>query len=666
MRESIKISTNDTLLSNMLIDIPGPTASNTPTAAELSLRDTWLQQICDGDFTPISMLLDDVPQDLLTWERNVVNNDDGTLTVTYEKNGLEVQMTVRAPSDCAVLEWQTRLVNHGEGETPILSEINLLDMSFPAKGSTLTWSNGANASEYDFELQTEELEHGKKRKLSCDGGRSSSGVMPYWHLDCGTYTYLGAIGWTGQWQAIFEQGADSVQVYSGMTHGNYYMLPGEVLDLPSMALIPSEDENGYNKLRRWIQLYHTPQYNGKLALGPISQGMWGAISEDVHLDTINDLAKADIGYEAYWIDAGWYGKEDAELSASAYDNVWFNNVGTWSPLPSLYPNGLKSIGTAAEENGLRFLLWFEPERANVRSQLVQEHPEWFLDARTDKENMLFNFADDEARAYMTDFICEKIQEYGVKIYRQDFNISPLEYWVYNDEPDRRGITEIKYINGLYQFWRDLLTRNPGLVIDDCAGGGRRLDFAAISLATVMSKSDYQCFESIATAEGCQTQMYGLNHWIGPTGIFAMRRLQAYEVRSNYGFSLQMQLDMGPVGMQEDVIAEMKRCRPYFYGDYYPLLRNAESEPGWTVLQFDRGDLGEGVVFAFCAGDDMEAIANLKGLDANSNYILECVDTNEQITITGADMMSGIPIQVSSPKQSRLYFYTKSASEANNK
>ena len=65
MRESIKISTNDTLLSNMLIDIPGPTASNTPTAAELSLRDTWLQQTCDGDFTPISMLLDDVPQDLL-------------------------------------------------------------------------------------------------------------------------------------------------------------------------------------------------------------------------------------------------------------------------------------------------------------------------------------------------------------------------------------------------------------------------------------------------------------------------------------------------------------------------------------------------------------------------------------------------------------------------
>ena len=127
----------------------------------------------------------------------------------------------------------------------------------------------------------------------------------------------------------------------------------------------------------------------------------------------------------------------------------------------------------------------------------------------------------------------------------------------------------------------------------------------------------------------------------------------------------MQLDMGPVGMQEDVITEMKRCRPYFYGDYYPLLRNTASEPGWTVLQFDRGDLGEGVVFAFCSGDDTQAIANFKGLEEDSNYILECVDTNEQVTVTGADLMSGIAIQVSSPKQSRLYFYSKSAPEANN-
>ena len=47
-------------------------------------------------------------------------------------------------------------------------------------------------------------------------------------------------------------------------------------------------------------------------------------------------------------------------------------------------------------------------------------------------------------------ISKIIKEVGIDCYRQDFNFSPLSYWRKNDDFDRRGITEIKHINGMYQ------------------------------------------------------------------------------------------------------------------------------------------------------------------------------------------------------------------------
>ena len=56
-----------------------------------------------------------------------------------------------------------------------------------------------------------------------------------------------------------------------------------------------------------------------------------------------------------------------------------------------------------------------------------------------------------------------IEELGISCYRQDFNISPLAFWRFNDETGRRGITEIKYITNMYRLWDRLRERFPSLV-----------------------------------------------------------------------------------------------------------------------------------------------------------------------------------------------------------
>ena len=70
--------------------------------------------------------------------------------------------------------------------------------------------------------------------------------------------------------------------------------------------------------------------------------------------------------------------------------------------------------------------------------------------------LLFNLGIPKARRWMTERISAFIAEYGVTIYRQDFNLRPSPFWRKADAPDRKGISEIRHIEGLYAFWDELL------------------------------------------------------------------------------------------------------------------------------------------------------------------------------------------------------------------
>ena len=86
----------------------------------------------------------------------------------------------------------------------------------------------------------------------------------------------------------------------------------------------------------------------------------------------------------------------------------------------------------------------------------------------------------EARRFLTDFISQQIGEFGIDCYRQDFNFAPLEFWRNADAPDRQGMTEIRWVEGFYAFWDELLQRHPNLIIDVCASGGKHLDLETLS------------------------------------------------------------------------------------------------------------------------------------------------------------------------------------------
>ena len=94
------------------------------------------------------------------------------------------------------------------------------------------------------------------------------------------------------------------------------------------------------------------------------------------------------------------------------------------------------------------------------------------------------------------------------VFRQDFNMDPLDYWNAKDVPGRTGMTQVKHVTGHLAFWDELRKRHPQLWIDSCASGGRRNDLETMRRSVPLLRSDYQ-FEP--TGNQCQT--YGISLWL---------------------------------------------------------------------------------------------------------------------------------------------------------
>jgi hypothetical protein len=53
----------------------------------------------------------------------------------------------------------------------------------------------------------------------------------------------------------------------------------------------------------------------------------------------------------------------------------------------------------------------------------------------------------------------------------------------------QGVTENKYTHGLYQYWDAVRHRQPHLAIDNCAGGGNRIDLESLSRTVFLWRND---------------------------------------------------------------------------------------------------------------------------------------------------------------------------------
>jgi alpha-galactosidase len=380
----------------------------------------------------------------------------------------------------------------------------------------------------------------------------------------------------------------------------------------------------------------------------------------VHLDNIQKIIEHKLPIDYYWIDAEWFGK-----------GGWPVNVGDWTVKKDLYPAGFKPLSDVLRRSDRELMLWFEPERVFKNTPWHKEHGDWLLDIGGD--SCLLNLGNPDARKFLTDFIAAKVEEFGLGCYRQDFNIDPLEFWRRADAPDRQGIAEIRYIEGLYAFWDDLLARHPGLIIDNCASGGRRIDLETVGRATPFWRTDGP---RDAIAHQCHT--YGLLGWVPLSATSQDRPEDDYEFRSSMCSSLCLNWWISgdvaaeripanfPFAWAQRTLEQYLKLRPFYAGDYYPLTGYSQARDAWMAYQLNRPDLGQGLLVVLRRPDSPYESARfpLRALEEKATYRVTNLDTGEQRTRSGKELLrEGLGVLLPAKPDSALLTYERKSNTA---
>ena len=64
-----------------------------------------------------------------------------------------------------------------------------------------------------------------------------------------------------------------------------------------------------------------------------------------------------------------------------------------------------------------------------------------------------------------------ISDYGIKLFRVDYNVSPIEYFHAVENDGIRECRAVRQCEGFYTLYRNLKKKFPDIIFENCAGGG---------------------------------------------------------------------------------------------------------------------------------------------------------------------------------------------------
>jgi alpha-galactosidase len=572
---------------------------------------------------------------------------------------LIVRCVAIAYRDFPTVEWTVYFKNGGQARTPILQDIQSLNVDFDGgaeSAAVLHHSEGSSASPTDYQPLETALQPKAQEHFASRGGRPTDGNLPYFNLAFPGHGVIFVLGWPGQWSldASRDQ-ANDVHVRGGQESTHFWLAPGEEVRTPLNVVQFWDGDwiDGQNLWRRWMVTHNLPRPGGELpppflasSSSRFTLEMQGA-NEENQKEFIAGVMKAGIPINHWWMDAGWY----------PFTKGW-SQTGTWYPDPKRFPQGLRPISDFAHARHLKVVLWFEPERVTAGSWLDQHHPEWLL-GPAGKDKLLF-LGNPDARQWLVDHVSKMIKEQGIDVYRQDFNFEPLELWKSKDTKDREGITEIEDVEGYLAYFDELRRRFPNLLIDTCASGGRRNDLETLRRAVPLDRSDY-LYKPISQ----QGHTFGLSLWVPFFGT-ASNSLDPYVFRSQMAPAIS--LGMNPAQMADGqltlrhLLAQWREIADYYYGDFTPLTPYSMDSNAWVAWQLSLPKSGTGVIQAFRRENSpfFAARFKLRNLDPAAHYVVKNLDASRESEFSGKELMeAGLSVSIQDEPGAAIFMYRRS-------
>ncbi len=200
-------------------------------------------------------------------------------------------------------------------------------------------------------------------------------------------------------------------------------------------------------------------------------------------------AAEKIGAEIYCMDAGWYA-----------DGTWWETVGEWQACESRFKNGMREVFDYIRKKGMKPGIWLEPEVMGINCPILKNFSDDCFFMRhgrrvIDHGRYQLDFRSKTVRDFLDSIVDGLVKDYEIEYFKFDYNIdggagTEIDSDSFGDGLVQHRMAYLEWIDGLY-------ARHPGLIIENCASGGMRMDYKSLSHFSMQSLSDATDYKPMA-------------------------------------------------------------------------------------------------------------------------------------------------------------------------
>ncbi len=480
-----------------------------------------------------------------------------------------------------------------------------------------------------------------------------------------------ALAWSGNFCIDFDicEGKHLYASVSPMAPAPLRMVsPGETVTSPEVHLAPT-----HGSMDAAVSAWHQHVRTSVVPARPLGKEMYtiaGRVVEEPGDWILKEVdIAAEMGAEAFMVDAGWYGAK--------FDG-WWEQRGDWNE-GSWLPGGLKGIREHCHKKGLLFGLWNEIEAISQKSELKAKHPDWVLKTDNGREIAdTLDLANPEVARFVEDTVLRLVKEHQLDFYKLDYNVDVRK----GGQTERDGFLES-------EFWRhhEVIHRTydrvrkecPNVCFENCASGGGRNDIGMLARFHYLCESDWsvhpiaiRALNALSLFIPPEALCYYHNHanWCSvrqahfTADMDTHLRVTLFAVPIYVGFGAQDADRSTEFYQKTKRYLELHKgfCRPVLAG--HPVVYHHTPDIGvlkpaeWCVLEYATQDHTRGYAGVFRLGVGAgEYRLRLRGVDLGANYQVTLDNGAQTFTLSGRDLsLIGLPIALDSALTSELVMY----------
>lgn len=573
--------------------------------------------------------------------RAVNGGNETIVTLADNKYDVEVRLHYIAYPKQNVFKVWSEITNHEKKEISLWKYASTM-LYFNSQKYFLTNYHGDWAREAQPAVQ--QLTYGKKIIDTKLGTRAAMHSQPFFELGFDMPAsenigrmMLGTIAWTGNFRCTFEvDNVGGLRVIPGINPyaSAYKLKPGKTFATPEFIFTLSNNGSGEasRNLHDWARLYQLKDGTGdRMTL----LNNWESTGFDFNQGSLADVMKEakKLGVDMFLLDDGWFANKYPRNNDKA-------GLGDWEPNHSKLPDGIKGLTNAADEAGVKFGIWIEPEMVNPKSELFEKHPDWVImqpgrDTYYYRNQLVLDLANPKVQDYVFSVIDNILKENpGVAYFKWDCN-SPITNIHSPYLQENQENLYIEYVRGLYNVLQRIAKKYPEVPMMLCSGGGARCDYEALKYFT-----EFWCSDNTDPFERIYIQ------W-SMSKFFPVKAMASHVTEWNKNTSMKFRLDvasMCKLGFDIDMaslspddyklcqvaVANYKRLKPVILdGDMYRLV--SPYECNHAAVSYVAKDRKSAVVFAYDLHPRYkEPVLNvrLQGLDPLQTYSIKELNLTE--------------------------------------